>query len=99
MIKNYFKIILRNFRRFPVYSLLNIGGLAIGMTCTFLILLWVQDEISYDKFYKDADNLYRVLENQHYAGGEIFPVAVTPSGLAPALKEEFPEITRSSRYS
>ncbi len=98
MIKNYFKIILRNFRRFPVYSLLNIGGLAIGMTCTFLILLWVQDEISYDKFYKDADNLYRVLENQHYAGGEIFPVAVTPSGLAPALKEEFPEITRSSRY-
>ena len=99
MIKNYFKIILRNFRRFPVYSLLNIGGLAIGMTCTFLILLWVQDEISYDKFYKDADNLYRVLENQHYAGGEIFPVAVTPSGLAPALKEKFPEIFRSSRYS
>ena len=99
MIKNYFKIILRNFRRFPVYSLLNIGGLAIGMTCTFLILLWVQDEMSYDKFYKDADNLYRVLENQHYAGGEIFPVAVTPSGLAPAMKEEFPEIIRASRYT
>ena len=98
MIKNYLKIIFRNFKRFPVYSLLNISGLAIGMTCTFLILLWVKDETSYDKFYKDANNLYRVLENQHYAGGEIFPVAVTPSGLAPAMKEEFPEIIRSSRY-
>ncbi len=98
MIKNYLKIIFRNIRRFPAYSFLNITGLAIGMTCTFLILLWVKDEISYDRFFKNADDLYRVLENQYYSGGEIFPVAVTPSGLAPALKEEYPEIIRSSRY-
>ena len=98
MIKNYLKIIFRNIRRFPAYSILNITGLAIGMTCTFLILLWVKDEISYDRFFKNADDLYRVLEIQHYSGGEIFPVAVTPSGLAPALKEEYPEIIRSSRY-
>jgi len=99
MLKNYLKTALRNFKRFPVYSMLNICGLAIGMTCTFLILLWVQDEMSYDRFHENADDLYRVLENQYYAGGEIFPVAVTPSGLAPALKEEFPEIIRSSRYN
>jgi putative ABC transport system permease protein len=98
MIINYLKIIFRNIRRFPAYSFINICGLAIGMTCTFLILLWVQDELSYDKFYENAGDLYRVLENQHYAGGEIFPVAVTPSGLAPALKEDFPEIIRAARY-
>ncbi|MBN2852610.1 MAG: ABC transporter permease, partial [Clostridia bacterium] len=98
MIINYLKIIFRNIRRFPAYSFINISGLAIGMTCTFLILLWVQDEISYDKFYENAGDLYRVLENQHYAGEEIFPVAVTPSGLAPALKEDFPEIIRAARY-
>ncbi|MBN2347595.1 MAG: ABC transporter permease [Bacteroidales bacterium] len=99
MLKNYFKIALRNIKRFPVYSLLNITGLAIGMTCTFLILLWVLDEISYDKFHKNANELYRVLENQYYGGGEIFPVVVTPNPLAPALKEEFPEIIRSSRFT
>ncbi len=99
MLKNYFKIIIRNIRRFPVYSMLNISGLAIGMACTFLILLWVRDEISYDRHFEHAGELYRVLEIQYYAGGEIFPVAVTPSALAPALKEEFPEIIRSSRYN
>ncbi len=98
MINNYLKIIFRNIRRFPAYSFINICGLAVGMTCTFLILLWVLDEISYDKFYENADDLYRVIENQHYAGGEIFPVAVTPSGLAHALKEEFPEISKATRY-
>lgn len=98
MIISYLKIIFRNIRRFPAYSFINISGLAIGMTCTFLILLWVQDELSYDRYYENAGDLYRVLENQHYAGGEIFPVAVTPSGLAPALKEDIPEIIRAARY-
>jgi len=98
MLKNYLKIIFRNIKRFPAFSFINISGLAIGMICTFLILLWVKDEMSYDRFYKNADDLYRVIENQYYAGGEIFPVALTPSGLAPALKEEFSEVIRVTRY-
>jgi len=72
--------------------------MAIGMACAILILLWVQDEWSYDRHFKNADNLYRVLENQKYSGGELHQVATTPSPLAAALKNEYPEVIRSSRY-
>lgn len=61
MFKNYLKIALRNFIRHKVFSFINIFGLAVGMACTILILLWVQDELSYDKFFTDADNTYLVL--------------------------------------
>jgi len=72
--------------------------MAIGMACAILILLWVQDELSYDRFHKNADDLYRVIENQHLAGGEASPIVPTPGALAVALKEEYPEIIRTSRY-
>jgi len=98
MIKNYFKIALRNIKRYSTYSILNIIGLAIGMASAILILLWVQDEWSYDRHFKKADDLYRVIETQHYGGGEVFQTVLTPNGLAPSLKEEYPEIVRSSRY-
>ena len=99
MIKNYLKIALRNFRKQKLFSLINICGLALGMACTILILLWVQDELNFDKFNKNADNIYRVVENQHYAGGEIFPVAVTPGPLAKALNDNYPEIVYSTRFA
>ena len=72
--------------------------MAIGMACAILILLWVQDELSYDRFHNNADDLYRVIENQHLAGVEASPIVPTPGALAAALKEEYPEIIRSSRY-
>jgi putative ABC transport system permease protein len=98
MIRNYFTIALRNIRRYSVHSMLNISGMAIGMGCALLILLWVQDEWSYDRHFKNADNLYRVLENQYYTGGQTIPTAITPTALAPGLKEDYPEIIRASRY-
>ncbi len=98
MIKNYFKIALRNIKRYSTYSILNISGMAIGMACAILILLWVQDEWSYDRHFENADNLYRVIENQNPSGGGSSLIATTPGALAPALKEEYPEIIRSSRY-
>jgi len=98
MIKNYFKIAIRNIRRNSTYSILNIGGMAIGMASAILILLWVQNELSYDRFHKNADCLYRVLENQFSEGGEVLQTALTPNALAPALKKEYPEIIRSARY-
>jgi ABC-type antimicrobial peptide transport system permease subunit len=58
----------------------------------------VKDEQSYDRFHTNINNLYRVVENQYYGGGELFPVAVTPSPLAKNLKDEFPEITYASRF-
>jgi len=98
MIKNYLKIAIRNIRRYPAHSILNISGMAIGMACAILILLWVQDEWSFDRNFENADNLYRVLENPHYAGRQVIPTAITPTALASALKKEYPEIIRSSRY-
>jgi len=97
--KTYLSIAYRNIKKSLGYSILNIGGLTIGMACAFLIILWIQDELSFDKCYPKGENLYRVLENQHYSGGEVFPVAVTPSGLAPALKEKIPEIISATRFT
>ena len=98
MIRNYIKTSLRNIKRYSTHSILNISGMAIGMASAILILLWVQDEWSYDRHFKNADNLYRVLENQYLSGGKSFQEALTPSPLAAALKKEYPEIIRSSRY-
>ncbi|MGD8778576.1 MAG: ABC transporter permease [Ignavibacteria bacterium] len=97
MFKNHFLIALRNLSRQKLYSLINILGLAVGLACTILIYLWVNDELSYDKFNEDGENIYRVVENQFYAGGEIFPVAVTPGPLAKTLNDNYPEIESSLR--
>jgi len=94
MIRNYFKIAVRNIKRNYTISILNISGMAIGMACAVLILVWVQEEWSYDRHFENVDNLYRVVSS----GGDGSLSAVTPGPLGPALKEEYPEIVRSSRY-
>lgn len=91
MFKNYFKIALRNLIRHKVFSFINIFGLAVGMACTILILLWVQDELSFDRFNNNADNTYLVLR-----GDKEGPTAVTSKLLAPALKEELPEVINAA---
>ena len=58
MLKNYLTVAVRNILRHKVYSFINIMGLAVGMACCMLILLWVQDEISYDRFHENADDIY-----------------------------------------
>lgn len=73
--------------------------MAIGMASAILILLWVQNEWSYDRHFNNADDLYRVIENQHFSGGAASSMAATPGALASALKKEYPEIINSSRYS
>ncbi len=88
MLGNHLKIAFRNITKNKVYSTLNISGLAIGMTCSILILLWVHNELSYDKFHKDADSIYRITVD---AGGG-FKAAVNPAGMPPGLKDEMPEI-------
>jgi len=97
MFQNYIKTALRNMKKFKGYTFINIAGLAIGIACCILILLWVRDELSFDGFHKKADSLYRVVEQQYYAGGELFPVAVTPAPLALALKDEIPEVVNAIR--
>jgi ABC-type antimicrobial peptide transport system permease subunit len=97
MIKNYFKIAIRNIRRYYLYSILNISGMAIGMATAILILLWVQDEWSYDRHFENADELFRVIENQNLTTGGNSLIVPVPGALAPALKEEYPEIIRAVR--
>ncbi|MCD6329896.1 MAG: ABC transporter permease [Candidatus Cloacimonetes bacterium] len=98
MIKNYFKIAIRNLAREKVFSAINIIGLAIGLACGILLSLWIFDEISFDKFHENGENIYRVLENQSYSSQNM-KVAVTPAPMAESIKEDFPEIVGATRYN
>lgn len=85
MIKNYLKIAWRNIQKHGVFSFINITGLAIGMACFIMILLWVQDELSFDTFHANRDNIYRVVadwEKNDWKGLE-----ASPAPLAPAIEE------------
>ena len=93
MLKNYLKIAYRNLFRYKIFSLINVFGLAFGMASAILILLWVLDEISYDKYYANADNTYLVLR-----GDSDGKTAVTSKLLASALKEDYPQIEKSTNF-
>ncbi len=98
MIRNFFRVTIRNIARNKVFTFLNIAGLAIGMSASLLILLWVQDELSYDKFNKKAENIYRVEEDQFYSGAR-YHVTVTPQPSGPVWKEKIPEIVEQARIN
>src|SRR5689334_1382293 len=68
MFKNYFVVAVRNILRSKFYSFINITGLAIGITCSILILLWVADETSFDKFHPKSDRLYQLWVNAQFDG-------------------------------
>jgi putative ABC transport system permease protein len=97
MFSNYLKIALRNIKRSRVYSLINISGLAVGMTCCILILLWVQDELSYDRFFEHKDQLHRVVQEQQFSNRTEYS-STTPTALSPALKKDFSDIAQTSRF-
>ncbi len=94
MFKNYLKIAFRNLIKHKAYSILNIAGLAIGIACSILILLWVKDELSYDRFNANANEIYRLTCN---AGD--FKAAVSPAGMAEGLQSEMPAIKTTVRLS
>ncbi|MCY3556869.1 MAG: ABC transporter permease [Gemmatimonadetes bacterium] len=91
MFQNYLSVALRNLRRHPAYSLINIAGLAIGMATCILILLYIQDELGYDRHHPHADRVYRIVDDIE-SGGQIVQTAGTPTGWGPALRRDFPEI-------
>ncbi|MGB3467105.1 MAG: ABC transporter permease [Cyclobacteriaceae bacterium] len=89
MLGNYFKVTYRNIFRQKVFSALNVTGLAIGLICFILIYLFIQDELSYDRFHTKSDRIYRVLEHFESEGvGEHSASQPFPTG--PTLKSEFP---------
>ncbi|WP_420155164.1 ABC transporter permease, partial [Siphonobacter sp.] len=91
MLVNHFKIAKRTLSRNRVFSIINVIGLTLGMASSLLIYLWVQDECSIGKHYKNASHLYRVYE-RHDRNGEISAAAGTPALLPAELKQQFPEV-------
>lgn len=96
MLKNYFKIAFRNLLRNKGFSFINISGLAIGMGSAILILLWMQNEISYDQFHANKDRLYMAYNRQVF-DGKLQCWNNTPYPLGPALSAEYPEVEATSR--
>ena len=88
MVSHYLRIALRNMIRRPGYDGLNVIGLAIGITCCMLILLYIRNELSYDRYHEHADRIYRVVNGDS---------ARTPPAAGPALKELFPEVEEYAR--
>jgi len=98
MIKNFFLLSFRNIFKNKGFAFINIFGLAIGLAASLLILLWVQDELSYERFNKNAENIFRVEEDQFYSG-EKYHVTVTPHPSGPVWKEKIPEIKEQTRIN
>ena len=88
MLYHYLRSALRNLIRQPGYDGINIVGLAIGITCCMLILLYIQNELGYDRFHEHADRIYRVVNDNS---------ARTPPAVGPALKDQFPEVEEYTR--
>jgi len=98
MLKNYFKIALRNLIRSKGFASINIFGLAVGLTCCILILLWVRDELSYDRFHENGTNLYRVVQDIQFSD-HVTTWGISQGPLAPSLEEQIPEIVQAARFT
>jgi putative ABC transport system permease protein len=97
MLSNYLKIALRNIKRNKAYSIINIAGLSVGITCSLLILLFIRFETSYDRYHPNADHIYRVIFASQTEFMGTNKQAFTPGPLAQALKDEFPEVRQTAR--
>lgn len=91
MFKNYFKIAVRNLKRDKVYSFINIFGLAIGITCCLLIMLYIHDELSYDNFHEKADRIYRVNTDLKFGANEL-KIPLCSDMMGPMMKKDYPQI-------
>src|ERR1700674_222110 len=97
MFKNYLVVAFRNFRRKKISSLINIAGLAIGISASLVIYLIVHYEFSYEKFQKDGNRIYRVVTNMHFPDQD-FKNAGVPGPLPPAMRSETPGIEKSTVF-
>lgn len=98
MFKNIILTTFRQLRKNPGYSVLNILGLAIGMTCFILISLWLQNELGYDRYFHNASHIFRVNSDVNLRSGQKKRYALSATGMAKALREEFPEVAASTRW-
>jgi len=97
MIKSYFIIAIRNIARQKIYSMINIGGLAIGIACSILLGLNVHNELSYDRLHEKADYIVKAYIEYDTGNGNIGNVNVTPTALLPMMKQKFAEVETGVR--
>ncbi|MCH8960782.1 MAG: ABC transporter permease [Bacteroidetes bacterium] len=96
MLTNYLKIALRNLRKHKGYTFINITGLAVGLACCLLIVLFVRDELSYDRYHDNADRIYRITLDALLGEQEIHG-PISPAPMAQALVNDFPEVVQATR--
>ncbi|SJZ85425.1 putative ABC transport system permease protein [Chitinophaga eiseniae] len=97
MLRNYFSVAIRNLWKNKAFSAINVLGLAIGLATSLLIILYVLDELSYDRFHAAAERTYRVDADIKF-GGTHYVIASAPAPLGPTLKNDLPEIEEETRF-
>ncbi|MDB5128459.1 ABC transporter permease [Mucilaginibacter sp.] len=98
MFKNYLKITWRNLLKNKSFTSINIAGLAVGMASAALILLWVQNEVSYDQFHQNKDRLYQMY-NRSVFDGKLWCWGTTPKPMMKALKQDYPQVDQAARIN
>lgn len=96
MFKNYLKVAFRSLNKNRIYALINILGLALGLTVTILVFMFVKDEMSYDKHWSDADRIYRTGIKANMMGQKM-DAPVSPNPMAAALRSEFANVETATR--
>ena len=97
MLKNYFKVAIRNLSKNKSSTIINVIGLSTGLICFILIFLFVKDELSYDRFHNEPEQVYRVVKDFVNDDKSRIPDATTPPALAPAIQKDLPEIAQTTR--
>ncbi len=98
MLRNYIKIAFRNLLRYKFISFINLFGLTVGLTCCLIILTYLVNELSYDKFNKDADQIYRVTRSFNTPDGiETLHLSEVAPPFGPLLQHDFPDIQKMTR--
>ena len=97
MIKNFFTVAIRNFFRQGLYSFINVFGLASGLTCALFIYLWVNDEVSKDRFHNESEKIYQVVSNLTLNDGQVLTWTITPGPLAEEIRDNSPEVEMAVR--
>src|SRR5689334_7643973 len=97
MFKNFFTVAVRNFLRQRLYSFINIFGLASGLTCALFIYLWVNDEVSKDKFHHESEKIFQIVSNLTTNSGEILTWTITPGPLGEDIRDNIPEVEMAVR--
>lgn len=96
MFRSYLKIAIRNLIKNKVYSLINICGLAIGLTCFILISMYILDELSYDRFYPNAERIYRINSEIRFGDADL-NMALSSDPMGAALKKDYPQVEQYTR--